>query len=187
MKKFLTAIALAASFAASAEIKIAIVDMADLLRLHPQYESDGRLLKETDRDYQDRLEKMQDDLKAIGEDGKKATEELQNPLLSAKAKLEAQRKVESLQQRFIAGQQELRMKAAEFQGQLEDMNARLLRTRSGEIREKIAVWAEEQGYDMVLDRSLIAYSKPEFDVTDEILKLYGVDPAKRQERKNEGK
>ena len=25
------------------------------------------------------------------------------------------------------------------------------------------------------------------DVTDEILKLYGVDPAKRQERKNEGK
>lgn len=187
MKRLLTAIAFAASFAATAEMRFAVVDMADLLRLHPQYESDGRLLKETDRDYQERLERLQDDLKAIGEEGKKATEELQNPLLSAKAKLDAQKKVESLQQRFIAGQQELRVKAAEFQGQLEDMNARLLRTRSGEIREKIAAWAGEQGYDMVLDKSLIAFAKPELDVTDEILKLYGVDPAKRQERKNEGK
>ena len=187
MKKLFAAIALAAAVTATADVKIGFVDMADLLRLHPQYDSDGRLLKETDRDYQERIDRMQDELKAIGEEGKKVTDELQNPMLSAKAKLDAQKKVEALQQRFMAGQQELRIKAAEFQSQLEDMNARLLRTRTSEIREKISVWAQENGYDIILDRNLVAFAKDEFDVTDEILKLYNVDPAKRQERKHEGK
>ena len=188
MRKMLLAMAIAAAFAAGAEIKVAFVDMADLLKLHPQYESDGRMLKEIDREYQDKIESRQDEIKNLAEAGRKATEEAQNPMLGGKARQEAAKKVEDLQRKFLAAQQELQGMMAKYREEVETTNARLLRTRMGEIREKTAAWAKEKGYDAVLDMTTAAYVAPELDVTDEILKLYGVDPAKRAEKKaNESK
>jgi len=191
MKSVLVLIAAVASLAAAAEMKIGTVNMVDLVKLHPSYETNKALLKSTDKDYKAKLDKQQDAIKAIADEGKKVQEDLANPMLSASAKAASQKKVEEIQRRYLTAQQELRAAAQHYQNELADLETRLMRLQTDEIRAKIAKFAEAKGYDLVVDRTMLGYAKPSFDVTDEVLKALGVDPKKRatlkKDAKNEGK
>ena len=74
MKSFLLSFVLATAMMAAAEMKIGTVNMVDLVTLHPSYETNRALLKSTDADYKAKLDKQQEDLKAIADEGKKAQE-----------------------------------------------------------------------------------------------------------------
>jgi Skp family chaperone for outer membrane proteins len=187
MKRTILALSLAAVFAASAEMKIGTVNMLQLVRLHPSHETNRNLIKSTDKDYKAKLDGRQDALKAIAEEGKKAQEDLANPMLSAAAKAEAQKKLESVQQRFMTAQQDLRTEAQHYQNELSDLESRLLKLETEDIRAKISAFAKQNGYDLVLDVTTIGYAKDSLDVTDEILKALGVDPKKRTEKKDADK
>ena len=89
MKTVMIAICAALSLSALADMKIATVNMVDLVKLHPSYETNKALLKSTDKDYKAKLDKRQDEIKAIADEGKKAQEDLSNPMLSASAKASA--------------------------------------------------------------------------------------------------
>ena len=82
--------AVAAMMAAAAEMKIGTVSMVDLVRLHPQHESNRALVKTTDKDYKAKLDAKQDELKEIADEGKKLQGDLQNPMLSTQASAAAQ-------------------------------------------------------------------------------------------------
>ena len=56
MKKILVLAAMAAALTAAAEMKIGTVHMVDLVRLHPQHESNRTLVKTTDTDYKAKLD-----------------------------------------------------------------------------------------------------------------------------------
>lgn len=178
--------ALAAAFCASAEIKVGTIDMMTLVRNHPDHAKNRQLLQTTDRDYQAKLEKHQAVLKALSEDARKAYEETQNPMLAAAAKTAAQGKLESIQQRGAAAQQEYRADAQRFQEELSDLEARLLKMETEDIRAKIAVFAEQQGYDVVVDATMLGYAKKDLDVTDAVLTALGVDPASAKRTKDPG-
>jgi len=190
MKKSIIAIALVAALAAAADMKIGTVNMMQLVRLHPSHETNRNLIKSTDKDYKAKLDGRQDALKAIADEGKKAQDDLNNPMLSAAAKAEAQKKLESVQQRFLAAQQDLRSSAQHYQNELSDLESRLLKLETEDIRAKITAYAKDNGFDLILDASMLGYAKESFDVTDDILKALGVDPKKRkenEEKKDAGK
>lgn len=182
MKKIILGLALAASLCASAELKVGTVNMLDLVRLHPNHESNKALVKSTDSDYKAKLEKMQEEGKAIAEEGKKLQEDLMNPMLSASAKAEAQKKMEDVQRRFLSAQQELRNAAQHFQSELADLETRLLKIETDEIREKIKAYAKAKKFDIIADSTMLAFSSDALDVTDDILKAMKVNPAKRKEK-----
>ena len=171
MKKIMMLAAMAAMMTAVAEMKVGTVNMVDLVRLHPDHEKNRALVKTTDSDY-----------KEIADEGKKAQGDLQNPMLSTSARAEAQKKLESIQQRFLSGQQEMRQMASRFQGDLSDLESRLIKLETDDIREKIRAYAKKNGYDFIADGTLLAFVKESYDVTDDILKSMGVDPAKRKEK-----
>ena len=183
MKKILMGIALAAAVCASADMKIGTVNMVDLVRLHPNHESNKALVKSTDKDYKAKLERQQESAKAIADEGKKVQADLMNPMLSASAKTAAQKKLEDVQRRFLAAQQELRSSAQHFQGELTDLETRLLKLETEDIRAKINAYAKDNGYDLIADSTMLAFASEKLDVTDEILKAMKVDPAKRHEKK----
>ena len=185
MKKIMTMAAIAAALTAVAEMKVGTVNMMDLVRLHPDHEKNRTLVKTTDGDYKAKLEAKQDELKEIAEEGKKAQGDLQNPMLSAAARAEAQKRLESIQKRFLDGQQEMRQMAARFQGDLSDLESRLIKLETDEIREKITAFAKKNGYDFIADGTMLPFAKESYDVTDAILKSMGVDPAKRKEKAKE--
>ena len=182
MKKILIMAAAAAMMTATAEMKIGTVNMVDLVRLHPDHEKNRTLVRTTDSDYKAKLDAKQDELKEIADEGKKAQSDLQNPMLSAQARAAAQKKLEGIQQRFLAGQQEMRQMATRFQGDLSDLESRLIKMETDDVRAKISAYAKEHGYDIIADSTILAFAKESYDVTDDILKAMGVDPAKRKEK-----
>ena len=185
MKTVMIAVCAALSLAAFADMKIATVNMVDLVKLHPSYESNKALLKSTDKDYKAKLDKRQDEIKAIADEGKKAQEDLSNPMLSAAAKASAQKKLEGVQRRYIAARQDMESEVRRYQTELADLETRLMKLQTEEIRAKITAYAKEKGYDMIIDSTMLAFSKESFDVTDDILRAMNVDPAKRKELKEE--
>ena len=180
-------LALAAAMCASAELKIGTVNMVDLVRLHPNHESNKALVKSTDADYKDKLEKMQEAAKAIADEGKKVQQDLMSPMLSQSAKADAQKKLEGIQQRFMQQQQDLRNAAQGFQSQLTELETRLLKLETESIREQITAYAKDKGFDIIADSTMLAFSKDSLDVTDDILRALKVDPVKRHEKKTEAK
>ena len=187
MKKIILGMALAATMCAAAELKVGTVNMLDLVRLHPNHESNKALVKSTDADYKSKLEKMQEEGKAIAEEGKKLQADLMNPMLSASAKSDAQKKMEDVQRRFLAAQQDLRNAAQHFQSELADLETRLLKIETDEIREKINAYAKAKKFDIIADSTMLAFSSASLDVTDDILKAMKVDPAKRKEKAKDAK
>ena len=105
MKKMMMALALAVAMGASAELKVGTVNMVDLVRLHPNHESNRALVKSTDKDYKAKLERQQETAKTIADEGKKVQADLMNPMFSQSAKADAQKKLEDVQRRFLAAQQ----------------------------------------------------------------------------------
>lgn len=174
--------AMAAALTVGAEMKVGTVNMVDLVRLHPNHESNRTLVKTTDTEYKAKLDAKQEELKEIADEGKKAQSDLQNPVLSASARAEAQRKLEGVQQRFLTGQQEMRQMASRFQGDLSDLESRLIKLETDDIRAKISAYAKANGYDFIADGTMLAFAKESYDITDDILKSMGVDPAKRKEK-----
>ena len=73
-----------------------------------------------------------------------------------------------------------------FRQDLQDLEGRLLKTTTDDLRKRINKFAEENGYDLILDTNAVPYAKPAYSVTDELLKAMGVDPGKARGR-NEGK
>ena len=185
MKTITVAICAALSLSALAEMKIGTVNMVDLVKLHPSYETNKSLLKSTDKDYKDKLDKRQEEIKAIADDGKKAQEDLSNPMLSASAKASAQKKLEGVQRRYIAARQDMEAEVRRYQNELSDLEARLMKLQTEDIREKIAAYAKKNGFDMIIDATMLAYARESFEVTDDVLREMGIDPAKRKTLKDD--
>jgi Skp family chaperone for outer membrane proteins len=185
MKKLMIAFCAAMCTVAFADMKIGTVNMVELVKLHPSYESNRNLLKSTDKDYKDKLDKRQEEIKAIADEGKKAQEDLSNPMLSAASKASAQKKLESVQRRYISARQDLESEIRHYQSELADLESRLMKLQTDDIREKISAYAKANGFDMIIDSTMLAFSKESFEVTDDILRAMNIDPAKRKTLKDD--
>ena len=186
MKKAVLAITLAAAFMAPAGIKLGTVDMMKLVKNHPSYETNRTLLTSTEKDYKKKLDALKAEVEEVQEEGKRLAEQLRNPMLAAKAKADIEKKIVDVQNRFIAAQQKLRGEAMRSQQDLADLEARLLKAQTSDLRKRIGEFSKDKGYDMIVDSQAAVFSKDVYDVTGEILKAMGVDPAKAKDA-NESK
>lgn len=187
MKRTLAVLAAVAATAAFGEMKVGTVDMMVLVHGHPRYESNKKLLLDTEKDYQRKLEQQKSELEKLQADGQKLSEQARNPMLAAAAKERLEKDLLDIQNKFLAGQQQLRAEALRVQQDLRDLEGRLLKSVTEDLRASIGAFARENGYDFVADASAIPFFKPELDVTDGVLKSMGVDPTKARAVENEGK
>ncbi len=193
--KYLTLTAsllLASTAAVFADVKIGTVDMVLLVRNHVDYGKNKRLLTTTETEYKQKLDARKSDLQSIQDEGRKLADELRNPMLSDATKKSLENRLVEIQNRFIKAQQDIRNEAMKSEQDLSELEARLLRFQAQDIKEKIQKFAEDEGYDMILDSSATLYAKKAHDVTDGVLKVMGVDPkearaAAEKEKKNESK
>ena len=176
MKKLMFVMMMLAAMAASAEMKFGTVDLMLLVRNHPNYESNRTLLRSTDKDYQKRVNAIKADGDALQEEGKKLADQMRNPMLTAKAKTEVEGKLMGIQKKLMEIEQRYRSEAMRCRQDLQDLEGRLLKTTTDDLRKRINKFAEEKGYDFIFDTNAAPYSKPAYSVTDELLKAMGVDP-----------
>jgi len=182
MKK--AGIALAVVLAAMmgvAQEKTVVVNMIDLVRYHPSRERDRKLMEDTEKEFQDRLDKRRERFEQLRDDYEKVAKEARNPALSERARTEAENK--AMKQRVVVeeAERELRQDYQNFQRQLADQDTRLLRQVTNDIREHVTKYAKDNKITIVMDGSTLAYFDPKLDGTDDILKKMGVDPKVRKE------
>ena len=166
-----------------AQEKVAVVNMVDLVRFHPSRERDRKLMQDTEKEFQAKLDKQRDRFEELRGDYEKAVKEARNPALNEKAKAEAEDKAMKHRDVLSEADRDLRQEMQKLQRELGDLDSRLLRQVTGDIREVLTKYAQETKYGMILDGTTMAYFDPKLDVTDEILKRMGVDPKLRKEAK----
>ena len=186
MKNLMFALTLVAAMAASAELKLGTVDMMLLVKNHPNYDSNKALLESTDKDYQKKLEGVKSEGDSLQNEGKKLMEQMRNPMLTAKAKADIEKQLGEIQQKLMGIEQRYRSEAMRCRQDLQDLEGRLLRTTTDDLRKRINKYAEANGFDLIIDQTAAAYAKKSFDVTDNLLKDMGVDPTNAKGR-DEGK
>ena len=175
---------LAAALAATvmmAQEKTAVVNMVDLVRFHPSRERDRKLMQDTEKEFQAKLDKQRDRFEELREAYEKAVKEARNPALNEKAKAEAEDKAMKHRDVLAEADRDLRQEMQKLQRELGDLDARLLRQVTGDIREVLTKYAQEAKVSIILDGTTIAYFDPKLEVTDEVLKRMGVDPKLRKE------
>ena len=186
MKKAVFVFAVTLAMAASAELKLGIVDMMLLVKNHPNYESNKALLESTDKDYQKKVETIKAEGDSLQAEGKKLVEQMHNPMLTAKAKTDIEKQLTEIQQKLMGIEQRYRSEAMRLRQDLQGLEGRLLRTTTDDLRKRISKYAEANGFDLIIDQTAAAYAKKAFDVTDGLLKDMGVDPRNAKGR-DEGK
>ena len=194
MKRTVIALSTALCLSAFADLKMGTVNMLHLVELHPTHESNKTLVKSSNDDYKAKLDEKQDALKALLDEARKTYDDMQNPMLSASAKAEAQKKLDGMQQKINVARQDLIRSEQSYRETMNDLETRLLKMETSDIRAKISAYAKEKGLDLVIDSTMAAYANDSLDVTDDILRAMNVDPAKRKalmdkgkEKKREGK
>jgi Skp family chaperone for outer membrane proteins len=178
MKKLVMMTAIAAAVTAFADMKVGTVDMMALVRNHSSYEPNKKLLTETEKDYTRKLDAMKAEIDEIQEDGKKVADQLRNPLLAQTAKTKLEKDLVDIQNKYIAGQQRLRNEMMRSQQDLQDLEGRLLKATTEDLRERITAFAEDNDYDMIVDITAAPFAKQSLDVTPDLLKAMGVNPDK---------
>ena len=188
MKKLLFGVMVAAAVSASAadDIKFGVVDMLMLVRNHPNYDSNKELLTSTDKDYQKKLDSIKSEGETLQSEGKKLAEQIRNPMLADKAKADMDKQLMEIQRKLIGIEQRYRSEAVRCRQDLQDLEGRLLKSTTEDLRKRIAKFAAEKGYDFILDRSAVPFMKAEYDVTDGMLSAMNVDP-KMAKGRDEGK
>ena len=186
MKKTLSLLAVFAASSLFAAAKFGTVDMLKLVRSHPNYESNKALLSTTEADYKKKLDGIKADVEKIQDEGKRLSEQLRNPMLAANAKQKIEKDLIDIQNRFLAGQQKLRSEAARCQQDLQDLESRLLKTTSMDLKKRISKFAEANDYSLIPDVAAAIHADKAFDITNDILKDMGIDPGKA-EKKDESK
>ena len=186
MKKLMFAAMLVSAMAASAEMKVGTVNLMLLIRNHPNYEANKELLTSTDKDYQKKVEAIKTEGETLQAEGKKVAEQLRNPMLAAKAKADVEKQLMDIQQKLIGIEQRYRAEVSRCRQDLQDLEGRLLKTTTDDLRKRLAKFAEKKDYDLILDRTAAPFAKAKFDVTDEMLQEMGVEP-KDAKGRDEGK
>ena len=188
MKKMMLGIMALCAAAAFGDIKIGTVDMMVLVRNHKSYDTNKKMLQDSEKDYQKELDDMKAELDALQDEGKKIADQARNPMISQSQKDKIEKELLDIQNKYVAGQQKFRAKAMESQQKLQELESQLLKITTEEIRAVVTKFADDNGYDLIIESTVTAFAKKSLDVTDSLLKEMGIDPkyAKGRE-KDEGK
>ncbi len=181
MKNLVLALSLVPALAL-ADMKVATVDLLVLVRNHPDYERNEKFMESKGKDLQKKADAIREEGEALQAEGKKLVEQYRNPMLNDKAKADAEKGVQEIQQKLLQIEQRYRTEVARGNQEMQEDRVRLTKATTDDLRARMKAYAEANGYDMILDSNAAVFAKKDFDVTDVLLKEMGVDPAKAKGR-----
>ncbi len=178
---FAALLALAIAATANAQPKIVVVDLEKLIRLHPNTAEDKKLLEATLKNYN----KQKEQLKALAASTAKAFEaayaETKNPALSEAARKKAEDAMLEKRKAALEADRNASEKIREMQRDLNAQELKMLKRTSDLIEAEIGEYAREKDLYLVLQLPSklspgtgVVYSKPEMDITAEIMKRLNI-------------
>ena len=162
-----------------AEEKIAIIDMAKVMRAHPRTSTNRAILEKEIAEFEAERAKMMKKLQEMKEDFDKTRKEAGNKALSDKARAKNLALAEEKLAAIREYQRDARETAGLRQKQITDHRMRMGKRVLSEVREVIEEYAKKEKIAVVLDSAGIAasgvevvvYSSGKLDITDDIVKV----------------
>ena len=147
--------------------KFALIDMEYILKNIPAYEMTNEQLNQLS-------EKWQAEVEALQQEAQNMYKSYQSDLVFLSAEMKNKREEEI----FKKEQEALDLKRKYFgvDGELQKKRAALMKPIEDEIYEAVKAVAEENGYQVVVDRSSamsIIYASPKIDISNEVLAKLG--------------
>lgn len=185
-------LALSLSLTASAQQKIAVVDLEKLIRLHPNTAEDKKQLEATLKDYNKQKEQLQSVAASTRKAFEAAVREATNPALSEAAKQKAEAAALEKRQAALEADRNAAEEIRKLQRDLNAQELKMLKRTSDEIERAVAAYAKGNGIDLVLQLPSklspgtgVVYSKPEMDITAAIMKLLDIPDEEPEEEEAE--
>lgn len=168
------------------DVKIAVVDMARLVKAHPDTPAADSALEKQSEEYETEAKELKSKLEKLQKEVESAINDAQNKALSDSAREDKKKAAEAKLMSFRESEQKFRETRQQRQKDLNDQRMRLQRKIIGKIKEAISKHAAKNGYTIVLDSAamsvtgveMVLFSEEKLDVTDDVLKLLTKDKEK---------
>lgn len=159
--------------------KIAVVDMEDVMKAFGEFKDAEELLRKELKEFELEQDELLDERDKLKDEFEAAREEASNKALSETAR---EKQFEKAREKALAlkeHERQMRKVAAERQKALAERGGRMRKRIVGKLRSIIQAYAEKNEITLVLDASALGvngmetlvYSKPELDITPDILKI----------------
>lgn len=186
----LTMVGLLSGVAGAAELKVAVVDTARVLKEYYKTDLAERHIQQQIEDFSAERDKLLAQHKKMKQEFESLRAESQNKALTEEAREKKKEQAEEKLNAVIEYENTIREKAAGRKKELEGESRKITGEIGKAIREAVKACSEKGGYTLVLsDGGLLAnglesvlYADPKMDITDEVLKLLNSDkPAATKE------
>jgi outer membrane protein len=179
----------AVTMVAQAETKIAVVDMARLIKAHPKTAEDRATLEKQAEEYRDEQRAMLEKLNGLKKDYLQAREESQSKALSETARAEKREALEDKRIALLEYEREIRSTLSRREKQLAQQERRMLDRIVERIQKEITAYTKGKGYTLILDRSatsvsgvqLVLHAAAEDDITEAVLGRFETTESKTGE------
>lgn len=184
MKKvsLLASIVVLAAVSAFADVKIATVDMEEVILSHPQTEENKARLLEMQKDFEGQRDVLREKIKELYKDYGTIAKEAGNEALSEMARNKKINEARDLEQTIKQGESDLRKLVNDLQRKLQEKELLLFDNIMSDVKFAITGIVKDGSYDLIVDKSamragapvpVIMYAKDGLDVTDKVIKAIG--------------
>ncbi len=169
---------------ARAQNTVAVVDLEELIRLHPNTVADKKLLEETLKEFNAQKDELRQKVEETRREYESAVAEERNPALNEKARQDLARMTENRRASAMEAEREYGETVRSLQRQLTDQEVRMLKRTASEIEAEVAAYARKNGLQLVLQlpgrkmgaASGVIFAADALDITSAIMKQMGIDP-----------
>jgi len=147
--------------------KFALIDMEYILKNIPAYEMTNEQLEQLS-------EKWQAEVETIQQEAQNMYKNFQSELVFLSAEMKSKREDEIIKKEQEA--QELKRKYFGADGELYKKRSQLMKPIQDEVYEAVKAIADENGYQLVVDRASamsVIFASPKIDISNEVLKKLG--------------
>lgn len=182
MKKTILLTALFAAAAASADIKIATVDMDILILSHPKTEENREAVAKVEAEAEAARNQTRGELEALAAKIKEQMRQAQLPTLADEARVKARAEAEKLRDELQTKVEAAREAEAEAVARIRREGLARFGEVQRDIDEKLSALAAGKGLDLVLDSAamrtglplpVVVWSSGALDLTDEAIAAVG--------------
>jgi outer membrane protein len=166
---------------ASADLKVAVVDLSKAFDQYYKTQDAQTKLKEKEDTYQKEIRDLYTEYQRMGEEAQTLDKAANDPTLSAAARQDKAAALNEKKQDLVALQGKIQETTTERKGEIQEEIMRQHTEIVGEISKVISDYSGPQGYDLVLDKSnasaasgvsIVLYNSSKLiDITADIIKL----------------
>lgn len=177
-----TAAAAVLAINATAETRIAVIDIEKIVDLHPDTKHNREILRDTVKDYQGELDSLESSVLAARKAASAAIDESRNPALGDKARQKAEEEAAKKIETARNIEREYAEKRSEHQKSLNETELRMLRLTVRQIEAAIKEYAKANGLTAVLPSSgsrlgiapAVLWADDSIDITAAIMDKLGL-------------